>query len=237
MSERLLAEESRAPESTPGQETPPSTKFTSNELVEHKLQQPLQIRIPAGTTLRKGLELISRKLEVEIVVDWDGALANYAVNWDAVQVSYEFEHTTTSAGTVLELVLGCCLRYVIRDGLIFVTTVIASEEEDEFLEFRVYNVRDLLRQETDTDEFMKLVRFANNAVWQDEVGYGGRVQWHDGMLAVHQTQQVHRQIDRIFEQLRAADKEHPWGPERPVFKRAAKKKVPVVAPRSGDGFF
>jgi len=207
--------------------------LTGNVSIEQKLQQPLGIRALEASSMREALGLISHKLKVDIFPDWDGALADEAIDGD-IPVSVELEHTTVSAVTFLELVLKPMrLAYVIRDGCIHVTTQIASEEEDEFLEFRVYNVRDLLRQDTDTDEFMKLVQFANDAAWQDEVLYGGSVQWHDGMLAVHQTQQVHRQIVRIFEQLRAVDKEHRWGPERPQFKKAKKKAR--TPPPSGGG--
>ncbi len=194
--------------------------LTTNESVEEKLKQPLDARIPDGTTLADALDFVSHEMQVDIYPDWDGALADEQIDRD-MPTRLEFGYTTVSAETVLDLLLEPLqVGYLIRDGFIYVTTQIAIEEEEDYLEFRVYNVRDLLQPEIDTDEFMKLVRFVNNAPWEDEDGVGGNVQWYDGMLAIRQTQKVHRQIEDVFAKLRAANEEHAWGPERPEFKSA-----------------
>jgi hypothetical protein len=192
-----------------------TASLADNKSVENKLRQKLPITIKEGSTLVEALHLLSDKLQVDIVTRWD-QLEEEGIQRD-MQVSFDMQHTTVPAATVLELLLDPIgIGYVVRDGFIYVTTRIQIEEKEEFLETRIYNIRDLLQAQTDATDLIRLVHFANNAAWQHEDGFGGSVTWYDGLLAIRQTQEVHRQIAANFEKLRAAAELQAWGPDGPV---------------------
>jgi len=221
----------------------PTTELTTSESVEEKLKQPLDVQFDAST-LSDALAFISHKLEVDIFPDWR-ALGDEQIDKD-VPMTFGFQYTKLSAGTVLDLILEPLqCSYIVREGFIYVSTDIAMEEQEDYLEFRVYNVRDLLEKGLDADDLTKLVQFARNAAWSDDDGFGGMVEWYDGLLAIRQSQDVHRQIDDIFQKLRAADVERPWGPDKPqvtdgfqpgTAPAATERFQPRSAPPTTGGF-
>jgi hypothetical protein len=189
----------------------------ASERVEQKLQEPLDLVVPDDTTLGEALDMIAEAMQVDVLAQW-ARLGEEGIERD-MQVGLEFRYTKVSAAVFLEMLLNpLALGYRVREGFIEVSTQIAIEEDEEFLEIRVYNVRDLLQHGGTVDSLSNLLRrvLAKNTAWEDEDGFGGAIAEFDGLLVVLQTQQAHRQIEVVLEVVRQADIIGPWSENQPA---------------------
>ncbi|MDA0659424.1 MAG: hypothetical protein O2931_13370 [Planctomycetota bacterium] len=103
-----------------------------------QLEQPITIDY-TDTPFSEVVPDIERQLEVDFFID---ARALEELGLSAESMSINMRLANISANTALELLLDQLdLTYVIRDGIVFATTL---EEASRFIETRVYPVGDLL---------------------------------------------------------------------------------------------
>ena len=107
--------------------------------------------------------------------------------------------------------LGC--TYYVEEGTIWVTTEIAAEEN---LFTTVYDVRDLLKRESGSGDFILSMQMETNGVWEDFGGSGGTLSLPlPGMLVCRQTHKVQAEIALSLYDMRKRLAEVPQPKPRP----------------------
>ncbi len=114
----------------------------SEKRIREELNQETDLNIIEGTTLFDAIEFISRRHDIPILPEWDGALADESIDRD---LPVELQVTGIPLRSALRLLLNPLqLTYIIQDDVMKITTQIAVEEEEDFLETRIYPVGDLV---------------------------------------------------------------------------------------------
>ena len=105
--------------------------------------------------------------------------------------------------TVLEaMVLDLELTWIIRDGVLWMTT---PEVADAFLRTAVYDVRDLCRNEDESEALIDaIIAQAEPDSWSNEGGVGEIDYAKPGTLVATHQEQVHQQILNLLETYRTA---------------------------------
>ncbi len=105
--------------------------------------------------------------------------------------------------TVLEaIVLDLNLTWILRDGVLWLTT---PEVAEGFLRTAVYDVRDLCRDEDESQALMEaIVSQANPESWSDLGGVGEIDSAKPGTLVVTHQEQVHQEVLLLLETYRTA---------------------------------
>ncbi len=132
------------------------------------------------------------------------------------------------------------LTYVIQDEMLLITT---PEEADNHLETTIYPVGDLVlppnstaETQPDFDSLMEVIKTTvKPATWDNNEGPGSIVPFENNLsITVAQTQEVHEEIARLLEKLRAVSREQ--GKEgRPLFKPRPKTKVDAALRNKAPG--
>ncbi|MBT6487010.1 MAG: hypothetical protein HOK71_20365 [Planctomycetaceae bacterium] len=123
---------------------PESTRDPQREAVETKLATKIEELDFDDIPLNDALQDIADQIELDIFIN-HSSLEEEGINGDE-PVTLKVNYTKLSAATAIELILERAtgpgqLTYSIRDGLIYIQTTEASEDD---LEIQVYNVRDIL---------------------------------------------------------------------------------------------
>ncbi len=114
------------------QRIPPEERF------EAVLREETDLNIIEGTTLFDAIEFISRRHDIPILTDWNGALADDQIDRD---VPVELQVSGVTLHSALKLLLEPLdLTWLIEDEVVKITTQRAA---DRILEIRVYDVRHL----------------------------------------------------------------------------------------------
>ena len=123
---------------------PESTRDPQREAVETKLATKIEELDFDDIPLNDALQDIADQIELDIFIN-HSSLEEEGINGDE-PVTLKVNYTKLSAATAIELILERAtgpgqLTYSIRDGLIYIQTTEASEDD---LEIQVYNVRYIL---------------------------------------------------------------------------------------------
>lgn len=171
--------------------------------IEDRLRKPLDADFADGTTLEQALNAVSREVDVAILPDWEGALADEQIDRD---FPVQLDTTGLTAREALRLIFKpLLLTSVTRGGRLYVTTQICEEEEAAFQETRVYRFGSLAPDRAAEEQLADLLRATViNAAWQEDLGFGGTMINYHGILVVTQTQAVHAQIETILDTVRRA---------------------------------
>ena len=100
------------------------------------------MQILEGTTLEEAIDLISRRHDIPILPEWDGALADESIDRD---LPVSLQVTGIPLRSALRLLLNPLQSpYIIQDDAKKITTPSAVEEAEDCLETRTYPVGDLV---------------------------------------------------------------------------------------------
>jgi len=118
------------------------SESASEKRIRQELDQETDVLILEGSTLSDAIDFISLKHGIPILPDWDGALADEQIDPDMPVV---LEVSGIPLRSALRLLLNPLqLTYIIQDDVMKITTQIAAEEEEDFLETRIYPVGELV---------------------------------------------------------------------------------------------
>lgn len=184
----------------------PTLVFSQNrdELLESRLRNPIELHIAEGTPLVEAIDALAEQLDVLIYPDWFGALADEQITRDK---PVQLDCVDMPAAEAMKLLLDPLqLVAVPRGGCLLLTTRIALEEADDFLEVRVYRCDDLASDSESQDQLIEVIwKTVANAAWEDEEGFGGTIRSFRDLLVIKQTPVVHAQIETTLNLLRRAD--------------------------------
>lgn len=178
--------------------------------IEAVLDQPLQTPIEAtARPLNDVLTITAQDYDIPILFD-TAALDAVAVTPD---VEVNLQIANVSLRSALELILKAAapeLTYIIDKEVLLITT---AEEAGQRLEVKVYRVDDLIfpddspwRYSADSDSLIDLIAATveHDSWTQNGTGEGEIYPYAPGMLVIAQTHDVHEQIDRLLDEMRAA---------------------------------
>ena len=176
---------------------------TGRERLLQSLRRDPSEVVFAETPLVKALKYLSDKHGIPILLD--------AVALESEGIARDTPVTLTLAkprlGRLLNLLfddLG--LTYLLRDGVIRVTTVNTAESDMVWI---VYNVHDLADTDASLHELSQAIQNTTSGIWLDVNGEGGQLMWLEvgGCLMVRQTDKVQGEIQTLIEQLRRSRKD------------------------------
>jgi hypothetical protein len=94
------------------------------------------------------------------------------------------------------------LKWILRDGVLWVTTADRAEEHHKTA---VYDVRDLCRDEDESTELQSAILKQTSGPWEDVDGTGGTIAFaRPGTMVVHHTEDVLREIRELLRRYREA---------------------------------
>ncbi|MDP6444140.1 MAG: hypothetical protein QGG36_16680 [Pirellulaceae bacterium] len=104
--------------------------------------------------------------------------------------------------TVLQsMVLDLKLTWILRDGVLWITS---AEQAEGFLKSAIYDVRDLCRDEDESEGLKEAVVSQSAEHWEDSGGPGSMSFARPGILVVHTTERVHMDVLELLETYRRA---------------------------------
>ena len=192
--------------------------------VEAALREPTSLAgVRPGDTLATALDALAEIHRIDILPDAP-ALELEGLALDDIVLETPPNIEGYSLATSLRVLLEnqeVPLTTVPRDGILFVTT---EAEAQNHLPTRIYNVRDLLAggpaggDQPPDRAAVELVGVIVSVTggpdaggsWEDDGGYG-TVERFNGLLAIRQTDAVHRQIEDLLAALRTAGAQRGWG--------------------------
>jgi hypothetical protein len=151
------------------------------------------------TPLDTAIDALSNQLNIDIRLDVP-ALRDIRVR-ERQPVTLKL--TDRSLKTVLQaMVIDFELTWILRDGVLWITS---SETAEAFLKTAVYDVRDLCRDESESDALREAVVSQTNADSWDEVGGPGTIEFaQPGTLVISNQETVHMEVLKLLETYRAA---------------------------------
>lgn len=189
-------------------------------------ERPIEYEF-TDTPLEEMMERLSSKHGFNYSID------NMALDTLGLDSSLPISHSMSGVclRQALEMILGQQdLTYVIREGIVMVTSF---EEAEEMLSTNIYPVRDLLHSNQLNESMDQLIGVITRTIERDsweEVGGPGSIVAYQGVLTISQTHRTHAQIDRLLGQLRTAI-DASGGPTIPL----PQKEMPAQG-RGGGGF-
>lgn len=183
-------------------EQPPQSRFaigtcTAREALMQALQEPSEGDFNE-TPLQEVVEFLGERHKVQIRLD-KSALEEEGVQPD---VTVTLSVRNRPLGKLLDLLLAeHRLTYVIRDGVIRITTASAADSD---LSFVVYHILEMApTEELQTQLSNALLQTTANSRWAEVDGEGGAIVRTDvgGYLIVKQTDHVQWEIQTLLDQL------------------------------------
>jgi hypothetical protein len=181
----------------------PGRQTFLNDPIQHlRLRQKLQENVSANfedTPLEAAVQRLAEEASIDVRLDVS-ALRDARIR-EREPVTLKLVDRRLE--TILQaIVLDLDLTWVIRDGVLWITSV---DEADNFLKTAIYDVRDLCR---DVDESKALISAitsqAEPSSWAD-VGGDGSIQYaKPGILVIGHREQVHQRVLRLLETYRSA---------------------------------
>lgn len=178
------------------------------------------------TPLAKVIDQLSRQHQVPIQLDTH-ALEGVGVD---PQTPVDFRvHGLALASALGHMLKPLELTCIVKDEAILITT---PEVADNRLEIRLYSVADLLdeQQRIDSDALIDLITsHIQPATWEDSGGAGG-VASFGSCLAFAQTQEVHKQVERLLADVRRVrDSAQPWDSPAPASPAQQRLEVALAS--------
>ncbi|MEX2286356.1 MAG: hypothetical protein WD648_04650 [Planctomycetaceae bacterium] len=94
------------------------------------------------------------------------------------------------------------LTWVLRDGVLWITTM---EEASKNSKTAVYDVRDLCRNESESNELQEAIENQTGGPWESHQGEGGQITFaKDGTMIIIQTESAHREVVDLLANYRKA---------------------------------
>jgi hypothetical protein len=151
------------------------------------------------TPLDTAIKELADKLDIDIRLDVP-ALRDIRVR-ERQPVTLKLTNQTLK--TVLQaMVIEFDLTWVLRDGVLWITS---TDSAEAFLKTALYDVRDLCRDESESDALREAVVSQTNPDSWDEVGGPGTIQFaQPGILVINHQETVHLEVLTLLESYRAA---------------------------------
>lgn len=171
------------------------TQMEAARNIEAILQEKTTLEFP-GVPLLEAITHIQDQHHIPIrlaeqILEDAGVAVDTAVDLVVNEISLE-----SALNMLLENVNGVALTYLIRNEVVWVTTV---EAADEFLETRVYDVGPLRVKHP--AEIVDVIQNVTEGPWLDVDGLGGTISAISGQLVIRQTQTTHREIEALLNNL------------------------------------
>ena len=174
-----------------------------NDPVQHQvLRERLDDRVTvnfAGTPIETAIRQLSEIAGTDIRLDLP-ALRDLGVR-ERTPVTLKL--TDQKLKTVLQAIaLDLRLNWMLQDGVLWVTT---PEKAESFSKTAVYDVRDLCRDESESEALIQAVTSQTEPSSWDSFGGAGSIESvKPGTLVILQQEQIHRQVLELLETYRAA---------------------------------
>jgi beta-lactamase regulating signal transducer with metallopeptidase domain len=227
---------------TPSEGAVPPIESAAAAKIEKTLSSPTHLEF-ADTPLQDVVDYLKDFHNIEVQLD------TKALN--DVGVKSDTPITKSLKGVSLRSALRLLLRdhgltYTIQDEVLLITT---PEEAQNHLQTAIYPVGDLVVPPNSTAEtsadFDSLIDVIKTTVkpssWDIEGGIGSISPFENNLsIVVSQTQEVHKEIEELLENLRTVSREQAKGP-RPIFKLRPPDKLrppeskPKPAAKSDEG--
>ncbi|MBT4864387.1 MAG: hypothetical protein HON53_04595 [Planctomycetaceae bacterium] len=181
--------------------------------VDLAIQQSLLKKASADfkdSALRSVLSVLGKEIGHTILLDKIALSEEGIADDEPISLVLE-EISVQSLLTLILEPLGC--TYYVEEGTVWVTTEIAAEET---LFVTVYDVRDLLKTESGSGDFISSLQKDTSGPWEDIEGAGGTLGLAlPGMLVCRQTHKVHAEIALSLHDMRKRLAEIPQSKPRP----------------------
>jgi hypothetical protein len=166
--------------------------------LREKLNQNLAVEF-LDTPLEAAIAQLADAAKADIRLDRPALRANRIREREPVTLKL----TDRKLETVIQaLVLDLKLTWILRDGVLWITT---AEEAEAFLKTAVYDVRDLCRDEGEMDALIDaLTSQTEPDSWEDVGGPGAIDSGKPGTLVILQQERIHRKVLELLETYRAA---------------------------------
>jgi len=151
-----------------------------------------------NTPLESAVQQLAKTANIDIRLDLP-ALRDHGVRQrEPVTLSLSDRKLSTVLRAML---INLKLTWILRDGALWITS---QENADAFLKTAVYDVRDLCRDEAESDALSEAIVAQTEPVWGD-VGGPGTIQFpRPGTLVVHNTESVLDEVLNLLETYRSA---------------------------------
>jgi len=202
-------------------------RSTEEQRLESVLQSPATFEFQ-DQALEDVLTFIEESHEINLMIDQVGLADN--------GIALDTPVTLTLKGLPLHTCMNLLLPpldldYLIRDGVVMITS---STVADEYQEIRVYDVSQL---DIDPASLVDIVQEMCDTEWLVVDGAGGAIKVLPDCLIVNQDQKTHRQIEGLLELLssqnQASDRISNGVPRKLVSEPPAAPTTPAPTPVSG----
>ena len=169
---------------------------------EHsRLRQKLNQNVTVAfrdTPLETAVRQLAEMSQVDIRLDMPALRANGVRERAPTTVSL----TERKLKTVLQaMLIDHDLTWVLRDGVLWITS---HDEADEFLKTAVYDVRDLCRDNAESDALSNAIISQTKRVWEEDGGAGTIQFARPGTLVIHNTESALSEVLLLLETYRTA---------------------------------
>lgn len=200
-----------------------------------KITQALKLPNPqfdfVDAPLNEVADALGASLNITIRID-KPALSEEGLDPD-LPITFALQEGITETRDLLDLMLEQVeLAYLVRNGCLVITSEVAASD---YLVTRVYNVRPL--QVTDPESLADVIAHSTSGEWMYEDGAGGEISFFNGSFVIRQTQQVHREIETLLNQLARQIQTSAKAPQWPTRERAVFQGNQADSPLDGGGFF
>lgn len=167
-------------------------------ILRQKLDENVSVDF-SDTPLDTAVKELSEKLAIDIRLDLPALRAIRVRERQPVTLKL----TDRTLKTVLQaMVIDFNLTWILRDGVLWLTS---EEVAEAHLKTVVYDVRDLCRDDAESDALREAVVSQTNADSWDEVGGPGTIQFaQPGTLVIRNQETVQMDVLRLLESYRAA---------------------------------
>ena len=221
---------------TPSREAVPPIENQAAAKIEKVLSSPTQMEF-ADTPLQDVVDYLKDYHKIEVQLD-KKALSDVGLKSDT-------PITKSLKGISLRSALRLLLKdhgltYTIQDEVLLITT---PEEAENHLQTIIYPVGDLVvppnstaETEADFDSLIDVIKTTIKSTFWDDTGGVGSIKSFENNLSivVAATQEVHKEIEKLLENLRTVSREQAKGP-RPAFKPHPPEPKPKPAAKSDEG--
>jgi hypothetical protein len=168
-----------------------------HSLLRKKLGQNVTVAL-RDTPLETALQQLAEKAQIDIRLDLPALREKGVRQRQPISLALADQKLKTVLQAML---IDADLTWILRDNVLWVTS---RDKADAFLKTAVYDVRDLCRDDAESEALRDAITSQTSAVWSDVGGPGEMQSPLPGVLVVHNTESVLDQVLDLLETYRAA---------------------------------
>jgi hypothetical protein len=169
-----------------------------HSLLRQELQENVSVAF-RDTPLETAVLQLAETAEIDIRLDLPALREARVREREPVTLSL----TDRKLKTVLQaMLIDLDLTWILQDGVLWITS---HTKADEFLKTAVYDVRDLCRDDAESDALSEAITSQTEPEWWDHVGGPGTIEFAlPGTLVIHNTEKALGDVLDLLETYRAA---------------------------------